>query len=234
MASVFLEGSASGQIPGPCQGNQLDREIERDICHWEDESGSVQCVTAPSSCGIMLNKCQLHSCFHLTLCSSHPAIQADSLSALLLGGITEFIFNLRSHCQWLTMPAVVIWCLTPTSVSTHCQPLCLSSLCTRDFFPSQQIRAPHLFQLLFYLYLPIQVQVSSREGPTWHMQDLSTMENASGSVSISLSDSILGFVLTSQGMIEFWMYVLDWQIQIRHFGSCVQYIGMDLNVLAKW
>lgn len=100
MASVFLEGSASGQIPGPCQGNQLDREIERDICHWEDESGSVQCVTATSSCGIMLNKCQLHSCFHLTLCSSHPAIQADSLSALLLGGITEFIFNLCSHCQW--------------------------------------------------------------------------------------------------------------------------------------
>lgn len=56
---------------------------------------------------------------------------------------------------------------------------------------------------------------------------------SSGSVSVSLSDSILGFVLTSQGMIEFWMYVLDCQIQIRHFGSCVQYIGMDLNVLAK-
>lgn len=56
---------------------------------------------------------------------------------------------------------------------------------------------------------------------------------SSGSVSISLSDSILGFVSTSKGMIEFWMYVLDWQIQIRHFGSCVQYIGMDLNVLAK-
>lgn len=165
MASVFLGGSAWGQIPGPCQGNQLDREIERDICHWEDESGSVQCVTAPSSCGIMLNKCQLHSCFHLTLCSSHPAIQADSLSALLLGGLQSLYLTCVLTVsglpkQWLAMPAVVIWCLTPTSVSTHCQPLCLSSLCSRDFSPSQQIRAPHLFQLLLYLYLPIQVQVS--------------------------------------------------------------------------
>lgn len=60
---------------------------------------SVRDRPAPSSSGKMLNKCQLHSCFHLTLCSSHPAIQADSLSALLLGGL-EFIFNLCSHCQW--------------------------------------------------------------------------------------------------------------------------------------